>query len=107
MKRRESPAPVVGLREPYCRAACRVASWPRMSLFVTPRWTDVDPATHTYDRVAAHAAIRECFGHGLLPPAAARREDLEARITRVLVADVGSWAGGWNWSSSEPGGGGP
>jgi Fic/DOC family len=78
-----------------------------MSLFVTSRWTDVDPATHAYDRVAAHATIRECFGHGLLPPAADRREDLEARITRALVAGLGSWAGGWNWSSSEPGGGGP
>lgn len=69
-------------------------------------WRDVDPATHPFDAEAVAPAIAP-----IVEAAAAEHRPDRARVERdidaALIRHFGAWIAGWNWSASEPGGGGP
>lgn len=68
-------------------------------------WSDVDPATHPFDPAVALAIVERTLAGSTLREAV--RDELEHEVDRALIAEFGSWASGFRWAASEPGGGGP
>ncbi|MFI9504609.1 hypothetical protein [Nocardia sp. NPDC052566] len=66
-------------------------------------WADVDPATHTFDVVAATALVSS-----LPPPHYSNREHWVVSVSRALGEQFGVWTYGWAWGRDESDfGGGP
>jgi len=70
------------------------------------RWSDLAAGARNFDSSRARAIVEELLT-AALGAARVDRDELEEEIDRALVAEYGAWASGWNWSASEPGGGGP
>ena len=72
-------------------------------------WADLDPRTKPFDRdllrVEIDAVIRSyasTFGQANAP-----RAEIVSALDRAIHRAAGTWACGWTWCASEPGGGGP
>jgi Fic/DOC family len=78
------------------------------------RWSDVAPEGCAFDPAPAREIVAERILGALEGDLARRslapgrnRGSLEESIDRALIAAYGTWAAGWRWAASEPGGGGP
>lgn len=71
-------------------------------------WSELDPASHPFDRERVEAAIEvavSSFADRMSEPGI--NTACVGLIDRVIATHAGTWASGWTWAASEPGGGGP
>lgn len=73
-----------------------------LSVVQALQWTELESvATSSFSSAEATRIGRMHVREG------ADRDDIEAAVDRDLLHSYGAWMAGWNWSTSEPGGGGP
>jgi len=69
------------------------------------RWLDLDPTTHAFAPRAAEARLQAIVAAAVGNPHG--RDHCERQIGQAILEVYGTWAAGWCWSPTEPGGGGP
>ncbi len=69
-------------------------------------WDDLGPARRAVDEARVRALVADLLEGGTRLDAA-RRRALADQVDVALLAELGPWVAGWNWSASEPGQGGP